>query len=165
MNPVEDFATRVFDHFDYTDRTIFAGDPAANDSLEVEISQKSMAHDTPVLILIAPWTLCGMAQPPDGAFPDDLKIGHSHYPALRNEVASIGRYWSVLLAPDVSGYGSQDEARSLAERLFDPFRSAVEKARLEATEVEDSSRRRLLKGRTSLASRPLTPFGTPDLDD
>jgi hypothetical protein len=161
MNPVDTFATNVFDHFDHIDRTIFAGDPAANDRLRVEITAKSLALDTPVLILLAPWTLCGLAQPPDGNLEVNLKVGHSHYPALKNDVASIGPYWSVLLVPDVSGYESQDEARSAADRLFEPFRSAVEKIRAESTEVKDESRRALLKGHTPAARERSNPFGMP----
>lgn len=161
MNSVDVFATRVFDHFDRIGRTVFAGDPAANQVLQVEIAGKSMARDTPVLILLAPWTLCGLAKPPDGGFVDNLRVNHSHYPALRNDVAGIGRYWSVLLVPDVSGYQSQDEARSAAQELFGPFRSAVEKIRTESSEVEDKSRRALLTGRAPAAHRRSSPFGLP----
>lgn len=160
VNPVDLFATRVLDHFQHIHRTVFNGDPAANDSLRVEIVRESVAHDTPVLTLIAPWTLCGLAQPPDGRIVSKLKVGHNHYPVLENEVTGIGRYWSVLLVPDVSGYRSQDEARSVADELFEPFRSAIEKTRLESMEVEDGSRRTLLKGQRP-ATRRSTPFGAP----
>ena len=161
MNPADVFARKVFDHFQHLHQTVFSGDPAANDALEVEITRASLAYDTPVLILVAPWTLSGMAQPPDGHLVSDLRIGHSHYPALENDVAGIGRYWSVLLEPNVSGYRSQDEARSVADEFFEAFKSAIEKTRLESTEVEDLSRRTLLTGRPPVSTKRSTPFGTP----
>lgn len=161
VKPPNPFAKKIFDHFHHVAQTVFNGDAAANENLRVEITDEAVAHDTPVLILVAPWTLCGLAQPPDGRLATDLRIGHSHYPALENELASIGRYWSVLLVPDVSGYGSQDAARSVAGDLFEPFRSAVEKVRLELSEVEDASRRKLLKGQAPVTPLRSTAFGAP----
>jgi hypothetical protein len=162
VKPPDHFAAKVFDHFDYIAQTVFGGDPSSNENLRVEITDTGVAHDTPVLILVAPWTLCGLAQPSDGRLATDLRLGHNHYPALENELASVGRYWSVLLVPDVSGYGSQDEARSVARDLFEPFRSAVEKVRLEISEIEDASRRRLLLGQTPIVPTRSTAFGAPD---
>lgn len=157
------FADKVRKHFERIHEEVFSGDPAANPSLDVEVLGISVAHDTPVLVLVAPWTLCGLAQPPDGRLTSTLRVRSRPHPALLNEVDSIGSYWSVVLVPDVSAYLGHDQARSAAEELAEPFRTAVEKVRLELTQVEDETRRALLKGRSAKASSPVrTPFGKPD---
>lgn len=159
------FADRVSKYFQAVNHDVFAGDPAANASLGVEVIDAGTAHDTPVVILIAPWTLAGLATPPDGQLPSALRVGARHCPALANEVAGIGSYWSVILVSDVSGYRSQDEARVVATSYVEPFRLAVEKARQELTQVADPGRRSLF-GKTWVEGRPMgrapTAFGTPD---
>lgn len=140
------------------------GDPASNPNLEVEVVDLGLAGDTPVVVLIAPWTLCGLAQSPDGGLPQTLRVGHRDRPVLANEVDSIGMYQSVILVPDVSGYSNQEQARTEAERLGAGFRQAVESARVELTQVRDNSRRRLLKGlATDVPSSATsgTAYGTP----
>jgi hypothetical protein len=159
------FADRVSEYFQAVNHDVFAGDPAANASLGVEVIDAGMAHDTPVVILIAPWTLAGLATPPDGQLPSALRVGARHCPALANQVAGIGSYWSVLLVPDVFSYRSQDEARAVATSYVEPFRLAVEKARRELTQVTDAGRRSLFSktwGERGPMGPASTAFGTPD---
>jgi hypothetical protein len=158
-------ADRVSEYFEGVNHDVFAGDPAANPNLGVEVIDAGVAHDTPVVILIAPWTLAGLATPPDGQLPSALRVGARHCPALANEVPGIGSYWSVILVPDVSGYRSQDQARAVAMSLVEPFHVAVEKARQELTQVTDPGKRALLS-RVRMQGEPVGPartaFGTPD---
>jgi hypothetical protein len=162
FNPVP-FADKVREHFERVHDEVFTGDPAANPSLDVEVLGISVAHDTPVLVLVAPWTLCGLAEPPDGRLTSTLRVRSRPYPALLNEVDSIGSYWSIVFIPDVSTYLGHDQARAAALEFAEPFRTAVAKVRLELTQVEDETRRALLKGKSAKASSPArTPFGKPD---
>ena len=158
------FVDKVHAYFQGVHRDVFADDPAANPYLSVEIVGAGLADDTPVCVLIAPWTLCGLAAPPDARLPSALRIRNRHYPALSNEVDPIGSYWSVLLVPDVSHYAHQDELRVVAESLAVDFQKAVEKARRELTQVADRDRRLLLKGGSTRAGAVAveTAFGDPN---
>jgi hypothetical protein len=157
------FADRVLAHFERVAREVFADDPSANRNLSVEVVGDAIAGDTPVLVVVAPWTLCGLAEPPDGRLLPTLRVGPRHYPAFDVEVDGIGAYWSVVLVPDVSDYKSQDEARAVAEPLAIRFKAAVERVRAEITGVTDPSRRSLL---TATRDRPVrkrtTAFGSPE---
>jgi hypothetical protein len=163
VSPAE-FSAKVTTYFEGVDRDVFSDDPAANSALAVEVVGVGMAHDTPVVVLIAPWTLCGLAIPPDGRLPTSLRIGPANYPVLRNDVDAIGSYFSVILVPDVSGYLRQQDVRAVAEPLAEKLRVAVEKAREELTEVADRDRRSLLLGATPRSGQtrsPATAFGNP----
>lgn len=166
MKPDPAYAEKVAGYFERVYRDVFAGDVASNPNLEVEVVDASMALDTPTVILIAPWTLCGLASPPDGELPNRLKIGHQHYPTLQNEVEEIGRYWSTILIPDVTGYLDQSSAREDALAFAEKYRTAVEKVRMESTEVADESRRALLRN-ASVEPDPSAPrrtaFGRPEV--
>ena len=71
MAALADLAARVLAHFEGVHADVFRGDPAANPRLKVEVLDPEMAGDTPTLVLITPWTLNGMAFPPDGARGDE----------------------------------------------------------------------------------------------
>lgn len=164
MSPA-DFAERVAAYFEDVHRDVFDGDPASNPALGVEVIGAAMAHDTPVAVMIAPWTLCGLAVPPHGGLPTSLRIGPKSYPVLANEVEQLGRYHSVVLVPDVSGYASRRDARAVADPLAQGFRTAVAKAREELTEVEDARRRSILTGSTDASPPPGTAFGSPEVPE
>ena len=123
---------------------MFAGDPAANTRLKVEVLGEATAGDTPTLVLVTPWTLNGLAFPPDDRFPDSLTIGKRSYPVFHNEIDALGSYYSVNLMGDVSMLKSPESARAVGSQLGAPFRVAVEKAR-EALAVPDEARRELFK--------------------
>lgn len=161
----EVFAERVARYFERVHREVFAGDPAANANLNVEVVGAAMAEDTPVAILIAPWTLCGLAQPPDGRLPSMVRVGPMEHPALENEVDEIGSYWSVGLVPDVSGFGTQESAREAAEQVAGKFEAAIAATRRELTGVADAGRRSIFKtlgGKPAPTERAPTAFGSPD---
>ncbi|HZD22384.1 MAG TPA: [NiFe]-hydrogenase assembly chaperone HybE [Acidimicrobiia bacterium] len=163
MGP-DEFAKRVFSYFETIHREVFAGDPAANPALRVEVVGVAVAHDTPVLVVITPWTLAGLAYLPEDGLPSSLRVGPSHHPVLANRVEGIGDYLSVVLVPDVSGYLGQADVRNAAEGLAEKFRAAVEKARERMTEVADGSRRSLLtsiKPESRTIRRSASPFGEP----
>lgn len=145
---VPDLVEHVRSYFDRVHREVFDGDPAANPRLRVEVLGAAMATDTPVLVLVTPWTLNGMAFPPDDDFPEQLTVGDRTYPVFVNEVADFGSYRSLNLIADVSGIESHDAARQRAEELAQPLRDAVSRARAPRSEreehVADPGRRRLL---------------------
>jgi hypothetical protein len=142
---VERLARRVQDHFEEVDRTVFRGDPVANPRLKVEVVDPEVVEDTATLVLITPWTLNGVAFPPDGVFPESLTVGKRRHPVFRNELEGIGPYCSVNLVGDVSRLQSPDAARQAARTLGEAFRRAVALTREEGA-VDDRSRRDLFKG-------------------
>lgn len=165
---MDDLATRVAAieaRFERIHDGVFRGDPVCNTGLSVEVAGAAVAYDTPVMVLIAPWTITGLAFPPDGWLPAKLRVGHHHHPVLQNQMDGIGSYHAVLLETDVSGYADQAAARADASSIAARLAEAVEKARREHVEVEDQSRR-ALAGRLAGRSRPRaieeTPFGVPE---
>lgn len=144
MPDVQHLADRVLAHFQRVHEEVFRGDPAANPRLKVEVLDPEMAGDTPTLVLITPWTLNGMAFPPDERFPDSLDINTRKYPVFRNDLEGIGPYCSVNLVADVSNLKSPDAARGVGRPLGEAFRMAVESSRERGT-VEDESKRGLFK--------------------
>lgn len=116
-------------------RRVFAGDPAANPRLPVEVAASATAGDTRTLVLITPWTLNGLIFCPDDDFPAELSIaGLPPRAVYATELEPLGRFRSVNLVPDVSGLPDPERARSLAASWAEPFRAAVEAARTPATE-------------------------------
>ncbi|MGD2061491.1 MAG: [NiFe]-hydrogenase assembly chaperone HybE [Acidimicrobiia bacterium] len=163
MSP-DDIADLVAAYFERIAREVFAGDPASNPNLTVEVLGNGLAMDTPVMIVITPWTVMGMVFPPDGRLPPELRIDHRHYPVLENEVEAIGRYHSVLLIPDVSDYRNQEAVRDDAVALLPGLLSSIERWRKEKVGVADSERRALVRNLTGRADpvSPTSPFGVPD---
>jgi hypothetical protein len=113
-------------------RRVFAGDPAANPRLVVEVTEAAMAGDTATLVIITPWTLNGLLFSPDDIFPDELSIADRPQPVFITELEPLGRFRSVNLVSDVSGLPGPERARSLARSWAGPFRMAVEAARAAA---------------------------------
>lgn len=128
---------------------VFRGDPAANPRLRVEVVGTAMAGDTPVLVLVTPWTINGLAFPPDGVFPDRLDLNGKTYPVWAHDVDGVGPYRMVGLLGSVSCLQSPSEARELAEAMAEPFRRAVEATRpgraADEAGVPNASRRRFLQ--------------------
>lgn len=151
-------------YFQRIEREVFEGDPASNPNLTVEVMGADVALDTPVMIVITPWTVMAMAFPPDGRLPAELRIDHRHYPVLANAVDAIGRYHSVLLIPDVSDYRDQTAVRDDAKALITGLLGAIEGWRNEKVGVADSERRALVRNLTGRGDPdpPASPFGVPD---
>jgi hypothetical protein len=139
----EELVRRTLRRFTRVHDEVFRGDPAANDAIEVEVTGSALAEDTPVLILITPWTLNGLAFPPDDRFPSSLIVNKQRYPVFAHELDDLGRYQSVNLVPDVSDLTSQEDARRIASELAAPFHEAVSRLR-QAAEVPNPSRRGIL---------------------
>lgn len=117
--------------YEDVDTTEFEGDPVANPRLHFEVVDLGVAADTPVLVLVTPWTLNGLAFPPDGAFPEWLEIDGRRHRVHADALEGLGTYRCVDLAPDVSHLPSQAHARKVAHAMGDAFFSAVERARLD----------------------------------
>lgn len=120
------------------------GDPLLNPKLKVEVVAEAMAGDTPSLVLITPWTINGMAFPPDGTLPDALTIGGRAYPVFTADIEGIGLTHSVNLAATVATMSSHEGARSAALAVAGPFQEALARAR-EAAQVTDPGKRRLFR--------------------
>jgi [NiFe] hydrogenase assembly HybE family chaperone len=142
---IETLATTTERVFENIHRRVFLGEPVANPRLKVEVTEVTAVEDTPVMILITPWTLNGMMFPPDDAFPDQLVVGAKSYPVFSHELEEVGPYFSVNLMSDVSTLQAPEAARSVASALGEPLRNAVAAVR-RARGVADPGRRRLLTG-------------------
>ena len=136
-------ANQVLTRFRRIHDEVFRGDSAENAALEVEVLGADTAGDTPIVILITPWTLNGLAFPADGRFPEQLIVNKRNHRVFTHELDGLGPYRSVNLVSDVSSLANQDDARRLAEEVAEPFRVAVAQAR-EVADVANPSRRRLL---------------------
>jgi hypothetical protein len=139
-----DLANRVAEVFEGIHRRVFLGDPVSNPRLGVEVVEPALALDTPCLVLVTPWTLNGLAFPPDGRLAETLEVVDRRLPALTNELDGIGPYHAVNLMGDVSAIESPAWARRIALAFAEPFRDAVAGAR-SATRPPDPGRRRLLR--------------------
>lgn len=142
-------AAAVLAAFTEIHESVFRGDPAANPRLRVEIVGAAMAADTPVLVLVTPWTINGLAFPPAEEFPDRLEIAGKDYQVWTHELDGVGPYRMVALLGTVSCLQSPAEARELAEAMAEPLRQAVAAARTarvaDDTGVPNPARRRFLQ--------------------
>ncbi len=146
MRSALDLADAVLEAFQRVHETAFAGDQAANAALGVAVTDVLVARDTPTIVLLTPWTLNGLAFPPDDHLPGNCEVAGRTRQVYRNELAGLGRYYSVNLVPNVSTIASQDEALTLANDLAEPWRDVVARMR-EALLVANPTRRRLLDPR------------------
>lgn len=60
---------QVLAAFRHVHQAVFAGDPAANPALALAVTGMLMAADTPTIVRLTPWTLNGLALPPDRQLP------------------------------------------------------------------------------------------------
>ncbi len=132
--------------FRHVHETAFAGDPAVNPALAVAVTELLLAGDTPTVVLLTPWTLNGLAFPPDRQLPARCEIGGASRLIFRGHLAGLGEYYSANLIPDVSGFTTQAEALNLALSMAGPWRDLIATSR--GTEaVTGPARRRLLDPR------------------
>jgi hypothetical protein len=134
---------QVLAAFRHVHQTVFAGDPAANPALAV--AGMLLAADTPTIVLLTPWTLNGLALPPDRQLPARREIGGASRPIFRNHLAGLGEYRSANLIPDVSGIATPAEALRLALSMAGPWRDLISTPR--RTEAVTSPAGRLLDPR------------------
>jgi hypothetical protein len=148
VNGAPGLADAVLAVFRRVHETVFAGDRAANPALEVAVSEVLVAGDTPTVVLLTPWTLNGLAFPPDDQLPEICEIGGVSRRLFHNNLEGLGDYWSVNLVPDVSKITGQDVALSVARGLAEPWRDVVVQLRGEVGQA-NPGRRRLLDVRPS----------------
>ncbi len=129
MTELERLVGRARDVFEDVESRAFDVDRTINPELRVEVVEAAMAGDTPTLLLITPWTVFGLAFPPDGRLPDRLAIGGELHRVHGGAIEGIGLFRSVSLVPDVWHVPSPAHARKVARILGPAFREAVAKAR------------------------------------
>jgi hypothetical protein len=107
----------------------FDADTELSTGIEVDVIDSGIALDTPTFILLTPWTINGLAFPPDRNFPVALEIDGATHPVYSIERSTLGPYRAVTLAPLGSHFPSAMHARHFAERAAPKFRRSVEEAR------------------------------------
>jgi hypothetical protein len=107
----------------------FDADTELSTGIEVDVIDAGIALDTPTFILLTPWTINGLAFPPDRSFPIAIEVDGAINPVYSIERSRLGPYRAVNLAPLGSHFPSAAHARHFAERAAPKFRRAVEEAR------------------------------------
>ena len=85
----------------------------------------ALVADTPALVLLTPWTINGLAFPPDDVFPATLTVAGRVRPAHRIDMPELGVFWSVNLPTETAGLRGMAQAHALASSWAQPFREAV----------------------------------------
>jgi hypothetical protein len=107
----------------------FDADTELSTGIEVDVIDAGIALDTPTFILLTPWTINGLAFPPDRSFPVGIEIDGATHPVNAIERSKLGPYRAVNLAPLGSHFPSAAHARHFAERAAPRFRRVVAEAR------------------------------------
>jgi len=129
MSRANDIAAGVREAFERVHREQFLGDRAANPQLTVDVIDAALVEDTPAVVLITPWTINGLAFPPDDEFPDHLEIAGRRRPVFRVEMAMPGVFRSINLPLEAASLRSMDQARTLAHSWAEHFHDAVRAVR------------------------------------
>ncbi len=140
MGQLEDLVANVHRAFDQVHREHFLGDPTANPRLGVDVLDPVVVADTPTVLLLAPWTINGIAFPPDDQFPDVVEIAGRRRMVFRVVMADLGPFRSVNLPLEAAGLRSMAQARGLTRSWATHFHDAVRVAR--AAQVSEASPRR-----------------------
>lgn len=135
MSQLDDVAADVREAFERVHREQFLGDRAANPQLTVDVTDAALVDDTPTVVLITPWTVNGLAFPPDDRFPEVLDLAGRRRPVFRVEMAKLGVFRSVNLPLEAASLRSMDQARTLAHSWAGHFRDAVQAARQAETAI------------------------------
>ena len=125
MDTLDALVADVTRTFDRVHREQFLGDPVANPRLRVAVVDAALVADTPALVLLTPWTINGLAFPPDDVFPATLTIAGRVRPAHRIDMPELGVFWSVNLPTETAGLRDMAQAHALASSWAQPFREAV----------------------------------------
>ena len=107
----------------------FDADTELSTGIEVDVIDAGVALDTPTFILLTPWTINGLAFPPDDSFPVAIEIDGATHPVYSIVRSELGPYRAVNLAPLGSHFPSATHAHHFAERAAPRFRKAVAEAR------------------------------------
>ena len=100
---------------------VFRGEALENENLEVEVlfaAELESDFGTQVaLVLITPWAMNGMVLPGRG-LPEGFGVAGVHRSFTAMELDGVGSYAQITLVGDVSKYGSQQQARTIAQSLI-----------------------------------------------
>ncbi|WIY00498.1 [NiFe]-hydrogenase assembly chaperone HybE [Amycolatopsis mongoliensis] len=129
MDPLDGLTDQVRRAFDRISREKFRGDPVANPRLTVDVLGAAVVAGVPTMVVLTPWTITGLAFPPDDVFPSVLEIAGRPRPVYRLEVAGLGTVRSVTLPTETAALRGMAQARDLARSWVEPFRLAVRAAR------------------------------------
>ncbi|MBE1494036.1 hypothetical protein H4696_001136 [Amycolatopsis lexingtonensis] len=125
MDSLDGLAGRVRDAFGRIGREKFRGDPVANPRLTVDVLGAAVVAGVPTMVVLTPWTITGLAFPPDDVFPGALEIAGRPRPVYRLEVTGLGTFRSVTLPTETATLRDMTQARGLARSWIEPFRLAV----------------------------------------
>jgi hypothetical protein len=98
--------------------------------ISVDVFDAGIAIDTPTYILITPWTINGLAFPPDDDFPSALEIDGRVRIVHAVDDSDLGPHCAVNLVPLGAHFPSPVHARKVARDFAPKFRRAVEEARV-----------------------------------
>ncbi len=129
MKSLDDVTAGVRKAFERVHREQFLGDRAANPRLAVEVIDAAVVDDTPTVVLITPWTINGLAFPPDDELPEMLDIAGRRRPVFRVEMPEVGVFRSVNLPLEAASLRGMDQARTLSHSWAVHFHDAVRTAR------------------------------------
>lgn len=117
----EHTAAAVLAAFQHIHETSFRGEPLENERLEVEVLHAAELDSDfgtqVVLVLLTPWAMNGMVLPGRG-LPSGMNVAGVHRTFQAMELPGVGSYSQVTLVGDVSKYGSQAQARTIALSLI-----------------------------------------------
>jgi len=109
----------------------FRGEPLANEALEVEViiagEIESDFGSQVVLVLITPWAMNGMVLP-GRSLPESIDVARVQRRFTEMELPGVGSYAQVTLVGDVSRYGSQAQARTIAQSLVPVLMAGLQPA-------------------------------------
>ena len=129
MRGLDEIAADVRLAFERVHRERFQGDPAANPRLTVDVIDPAVVEGIPTVVLLTPWTINGLAFPPDGEFPNSLEIAGRRRRVFRIELAELGTFCSMNLPLEPANLQSMAQARGLTRSWVAHFRDAVRVAR------------------------------------
>ena len=129
MRGLEQIAADVRLAFERVHREQFLGDRLANPRLGVDVIDPAVVEDTPTMVLLTPWTVNGLAFPPDNRLQESLEIAGRRRPVFRVEMPELGAFCSVNLPLEPANLRSMAQARGLARSWVTYFRDAVGGAR------------------------------------
>jgi len=129
VSRLDEIVVNVRRAFERVHREQFLGDQVANPRLTVDVIAPAMVRDTPAVVLLTPWTVNGLAFPPDDVFPDAVEIAGRRRQVFRILMPELGAFRSVNLPLETSALRDMTQARRLALSWAAPFQEAVTAAR------------------------------------
>ena len=129
LNPeLSDLGNLVKSSFELILQTRFAGDPAANMNVDIEVFEVGEI-ETPTgtqnaFVVVAPWTMNGLLVPGDG-LPPQVLITEKARAVFNVELPGVGAVAQVNIVPDVSKYTAHSQAHTIAESFVPVWRDVL----------------------------------------